>query len=209
MTRSAGLPARLAGNGRRRAVPEAGAPFVWFMGTVSRSARNKGLSMNLGRSAGFPACGFTGLSSPVFLYRLQIRFMVPKYIQFWRSNLPMNRSAGIPARLVGNGRHRAVPEAGAPILRFMRAVGRSARNKGLSMNREAKLVSREPALTPTLSPGERETRLPRLGQKVLPDWHWFRGSMRGLFPGDSHAADSAGTILTLISDCLATGRSPG
>jgi hypothetical protein len=31
----------------------------------------------------------------------------------------MNRSAGLEARLLGNARRRAVPEAGAPILRFM------------------------------------------------------------------------------------------
>ena len=31
------------------------------------------------------------------------------------------------------------------------------------------------ALTPTLSPGEREKLLPRLSQEMAPDWHWFTG----------------------------------
>ena len=64
--------------------------------------------MNLSRGAGFPACGFTGLSSPVFPRRVKIRFTVPMYIQFWRSPLPMNRP------------------------RFMGTVSRSERNKGFS-----------------------------------------------------------------------------
>jgi hypothetical protein len=57
-------------------------------GAVSRSERNKGLPMN--RGAGFPACGFTGLSSPVFPSRVIIRFMVPRHIQFWKSPLLIN-----------------------------------------------------------------------------------------------------------------------
>jgi hypothetical protein len=52
----------------------------------------------------------------------------------------MNRSAGLPARLVGNGRRRAVPEAGAPILRLIRAVSRSVRSRRLPMNLKKKLV---------------------------------------------------------------------
>ncbi len=45
----------------------------------------------------------------------------------------MNRSAGLPARRVGNGHRRTVPEAGAPIARFMGGISRSKWNTELSM----------------------------------------------------------------------------
>ena len=52
--------------------------------------------------------------------------------------LSRNRSAGLLARLVGNGRHRAVPEAGAPIVRFMLLV-RGNKSWMLPMHRSAGL----------------------------------------------------------------------
>jgi hypothetical protein len=37
------------------------------------------------------------------------------------------------------------------------------------------LVSRKPALTPTLSPEEREKWLPGLGKMIAPDWFMVHG----------------------------------
>ena len=40
------------------------------------------------------------------------------------------------------------------------------------------MVRKKPALTPALSPEERETVFPRIGNVGALDWHRFRGAMR-------------------------------
>ena len=89
--------------------------------------------LNEPRSAGVPPAGSGTVPVPISeLAARRRQNPQPRRLRY--------RSAGLPARLVGNGRRRAVPEAGAPITWFMVPM-RGRRPLGLSMNRSAEHCS--------------------------------------------------------------------